>query len=482
MDREYGLPTGARGGPNLQDEGRKILAALYGGLRALKFYPIENEAVQKALRDLHVAVTALLAREGVVQLRAVGDFFFLNETRLRLDLRNFSTFGSFARSLKDHAIGEVVVDRGLQIQEWAPFLSLLLRPPVPDDPFEGFIRRLAAAPVSKISVGPERESQPLDLEGEALEGAKRTYAHSVQMARDVLSDVRMGKAVNVRKIKRTVQGIVDQVLSNEPSIMAMTTLREFDEYTFTHSVNVCIFSVVVGQRIGLDRTDLYELGMAALFHDVGKMRLDQEVLHKDGTLTDEEWEVIRQHPTEGLLVLFQLHGFLDVPYRQMLVAYEHHMKTDLTGYPSTTRPRQISLFAKIVAVADAFDAGTSVRSYQYKPWSPDEVLREMRDNPARGFEPVLVKALMTATGVYPIGTLVILDTFELAVVARPNPDPKRLHQPEVRILSDGMGVPLAEPLLARLDERNPATGEFLRSIIKTTDPARYNVRVADYVT
>jgi len=482
IDREHGRPAGVRSQLDLQDEGRKILAAMYGALRSLKFYPLENEAVQQALQQLHIRVTSFIAREGALSIRVVGDFFFLNDARLRLDLRNFSAFGSFAGSLRDHKVGEVIVERGIQIQEWAPFLSLLLRAPLEEDPYEGFLERLSGTPVQRIEVRPEREAQKMDLEGEAMEGARRTYAYSVQTARDVLSDFRMGKAVNVRKVKRTVQGIVDQVLANEPSIMAMTTLREFDEYTFTHSVNVCIFSVVIGQRIGLEKSHLYELGLGALFHDVGKMQLDSDTLNKAGNLDEKEWAELREHPTLGLLALFQLHGFLDVPYRQMLIAYEHHMKVDLSGYPSNKRSRKLGLFSRIITVADAFDAGSSVRSYQYRPLPADEVLKEMRDNSDRGYDQVLVKALITATGVYPIGTIVILDTFELAVVTRANPDNKRLHQPEVKILADAMSTPLAEPLTVRLDELNPITGAPIRTIIKTTDPVRYGIRVADYVT
>jgi len=122
-----------------------------------------------------------------------------------------------------------------------------------------------------------------------------------------------------------VQGIVDQVLSNESSMITMTTLRDFDEYTFTHCVNVCIFSVVMGQRLGLDKHLLYELGLGALFHDIGKQRVSLDIINKPAGLTDEEWVELKEHTTEGLLQLFRLHGFADVPYRQMLIAYEHHM-------------------------------------------------------------------------------------------------------------------------------------------------------------
>jgi HD-GYP domain-containing protein (c-di-GMP phosphodiesterase class II) len=469
-------------GPALQDLGRRLLTGFYGALRALKLYPVENAAVQQSLNELHELMTSLLRVEGSVELRVVGDFFFLNETRLRLDFSNFSTFGSFAQALSEHGIGAVDVVHGLAREEWAPFLSLLLRKGGGEDPYEAFIQRMQGTPVRHISVRPEKDVHQPELEQEeAMAAAKRTYAQSVKVAKDVLGDMRMGRAVNARKVKRAVQNIVDQVLSNEPSILTMTTLKDFDEYTFTHSVNVCIFSVVIGQRLGLEKLELYDLGLGALLHDIGKMRVPNEIINKPGGLTDEEWVVLKEHPTEGLLILFQMQGFNDVPYRQMLMAYEHHMKMDVTGYPSNRRARQPTLFSRICAVADGFDAGTSIRSYQYTPWPPDEVLKEMRDNPRRGFDPLLVKALITATGVFPIGTLVILDTHELAVVCGVHREVERLHLPLVKVISDAMGAPLPTPRAIDLSE-NDASGQPVRQILKTTDPQKYGIRVSDYLT
>ena len=467
---------------NYQEEGRKVLTAFYSALNALRLYPLENATVQQALDELHALVRRIVDVDGGAELRVVGDFFFLNETRLRLDLSNFSTFGSFARALQDHGIGAVEVLPGIERSEWAPFVSMLLRKPQGGDVYAAFLDRFAAAPVEHLDLKPEKDVQEPERNEEALTAAKRTYAQSVQVAKDALGDVRLGKAVNVRKVKRAVQGIVDQVLSNESSMVTMTTLRDFDEYTFTHCVNVCIFSVIIGQRLGLDKIQLYELGLGALFHDIGKQRVDVDIINKPGGLTDEEWVQLKEHTTEGLLLLFTMHGFADVPYRQMLMAYEHHMKTDLTGYPANKRTREPTLFSRIVAVADAFDAGTSVRSYQYQPWPPDAVLKEMRDNPKRGFDPLLVKALITATGVYPVGTLAILDTHELAVVSEVNKNPDLLHRPKVRVISDPMGVPLATPVTLDLSQDDPATGRAVRAIIKTTDPQKYGIRVSDYLT
>ena len=459
----------------VQELGSKLLAALYVALRSLKLYPLENARVQQAIDDLDTQMAEFLRHEGGFELQLVGDFFFMNETRLRLELSNFSTFGSFSSALAGHGIRELSVDAKVTREEWAPFISLLLKDPNEEDPFQGFVERLSATPVQHILVRPETEAaEPEMIEQDAMEAAKGTYAKSVSVAKDVMGDMRLGKAVNVRKIKRAVQGIVDEVLDNESSMVTMTTLRGFDEYTFTHSVNVCIFSVVIGQRLGLTKLQLYELGLGALFHDIGKMNVDADIINKAGGLTDDEWGALKQHPTEGLLLLFDMHGFADVPFRQMLMAYEHHMKIDLTGYPENTRPRKPGLFSRIVAVADGFDAGTSVRSYQYDPWPPDEVLKEMRDNPRRGFDQLIVKTFINSTGVYPVGTLVILDTMELAVVSKTNADVAHLHQPMVKIISSELGVPLTSPVPVDLVVDG-------RVIIKTTNPQKYGIRVSDYL-
>jgi HD-GYP domain-containing protein (c-di-GMP phosphodiesterase class II) len=474
-------PPRARNSAVLQEQGRQVLSRFYTVVRSLRLYPLENTTVQQALDELHELITRLLMVEGSIELRIVGDFFFYNETRLRLDLSNYSTFGSFARTLTDQGLGAVEVLQGIDRAEWAPFLALLLREPGEGDPYTTFMDRMAGAPILHIQVLPTHEVKAPELEEETLYAAKRTYAQSVQVAKEALTDVRIGKAVNIRKVKRAIQGIVDQVLADEPSMITMTTLRDYDEYTFTHCVNVCIFSVLIGERLGLTKLQLYDLALGALFHDLGKSRIDVDIINKPGALDEDEWFELQQHPTEGMLALFHFHGFPDMPYRQMLMAYEHHMRVDLAGYPKNRRERRPTLFSRIVAVADAFDAGTSIRSYQYEPNPPDKVLAEMRDNPKRGQDSLLVKALINATGVYPIGTLVILDSMEMAVVSGVNKDPDRLHQPTVKVISDPMGVPLAELVTLNLAEVDPGTGMPKRTIIKTTDPEKYGVKVADYL-
>jgi HD-GYP domain-containing protein (c-di-GMP phosphodiesterase class II) len=464
---------------DLQRRGRDLVFALAGALRALQLYPLENQAVVDALAGLEAAAAAVMGHDDEIVIRYVGDFFFVNDVRLRQDLASYATYGQVGRALHRHRIGQLEVFHGVERGEWTALLTLINAEPDEESPFQAFFDRLGRTAVLHLAIGPDREGEPDPTGDRARQMAKRTYAQTVAVAREAMSGLRMGRGVSLRPVKRAVQAIVDQVLTNEASIVGLTTLRDYDEYTFTHSVNVCIFSVALGKKLGFDKHQLYELGLGALLHDVGKVRMPLELINKAGPLSPQELPVLQEHPTEGLLSLFEMRGLSEMPLRAMLIAYEHHMKIDQTGYPRSIRVREPTLFGRIVAVADGFDAATTKRSYQAQPWPPDKVLREMRDNPSRGFDPLVVKAFISMTGIYPVGSVVILDTFELAVVVQANPDPQAMHQPIVRVVYDSLGVPVHPPRTIDLSETD-AAGKPLRSIIKTTDPERYGINVGDY--
>ena len=480
LDR--GTTSDVGGDPYIRRMGRSFIIALHGATRAIRLYPVENEAVKKSLDDLTAVTTEILAREGEFELRVTSEFIFINQTRLRLDLDNYASFTQILSLFRAAGVGVARVMPGVSPRDWLVFLSLLQAPSSADaeDRFVDVMERLVTGGVTLIEVGPPSGvDDDGDFRERAKEAAKRTYSQSVAATKDVINSVRMGRGVNLKKIKRVVQGIVDQILNEETSLLGLTTIRDYDEYTFTHSVNVCIFSVALGRRLGLGKRQLYDLGLAALFHDVGKSRVPVDVLNKVEQLSDNDWRYIAAHPWMGLLTLFQLRGQQELPYRAMTVAYEHHMKCDLTGYPKNVRPRALSIFSKIVAVADGFDAATSRRSYQTDPLSPAAVLAGMRDNPRRGFDSVVVKAFINLLGIYPVGTLVVLDTFELAIVHSANPNPEAVSRPIVRIVSDERGnvaYPGRNVDLAELDQ----DGAFVRTIIKTENPDRYGINVGDY--
>ncbi|HKO16083.1 MAG TPA: HD domain-containing phosphohydrolase [Gemmatimonadaceae bacterium] len=461
--------------------GRSLIFGYYAALRAVKLYPVENATVQKALADLATLCHEIVGSEGELEIRVSGEFIFVNATRLRLDLDNYASFSHLLALYRAAGIGSQQIVDSVTARDWLVFLSALQAPQTGEAPsvrFEQLLGKLSAAGIEAFALGPPTEQDDDDKE-KAKERAKKTYAQSVAVTKDLLTAVRYGKSPSIKKIKRVVQGIVDQILNEETSLIGLTAIRDYDEYTFTHSVNVCIFAVSIGKRLGLSKLQLYDLGMAALFHDIGKSRVPAEVLNKSGGLTDDEWRQIAAHPWMGVLCLFQLRGTQELHYRAMIVAHEHHMKIDLTGYPRVVRPRQMSMFSKIVAIADGFDAATSRRAYQTVPLNPADVMREMRDNARRGMDPVLVKAFVNLTGIYPVGTLVVLDTFELGIVHAVNPLQEMLSRPIVRIVSDDRGNVLFPGHLVDLADRG-ADGSFRRTIIKTEDPERYGIRVGDY--
>jgi HD-GYP domain-containing protein (c-di-GMP phosphodiesterase class II) len=479
------LPAFSSGGSSapegqLRQAGRSLLLALYAALRSLKLYPIENATVQKSLDDLDAASKALIALEVDVEVKIAGDFLFVNGTRLRVELDNYAAFSHILALCRAFEIGTLHIRSGLERREWQIFLSLLLSlsEKVMDERLEVLHERLAEAKVIHLEV--ERAQPEGDTSSqEARHAAKRVYSEGVAVTRDVIAGVRLGRGTRLKRVKRAVQQVVDQVLNNEVSMVGMTTVRDYDEYTFTHSVNVCIFSVALGKKLGFSKVQLYDLGMTALLHDVGKARVPPEILNKAGGLEEREWKLIQQHPWQGALTLFGMRSYDEIPYHAILVAHEHHMKIDLTGYPKTIRPRKLGIFSRIVSVADAFDAATTRRVYQSVPIEPDQVLREMWESPKRGHDRVVVKALINLLGIYPVGTCVILDTFEVAVVTGPSSD-AQLNRPQVRIAVDLDGgivpVPGTPVSLSEKDE----TGAYKRSIVKVTNPSRFGLTVGDY--
>ncbi len=471
----------------LRQSGRSLLVSIHGAQRALKLYPLENAAVQRALDELVGTAVALCSLEGVVEIKLSGDFIFINQTRLRLGLDNFAAFSGFVSLMKNSGVGLLRIEDGITRREFQAFLSMIGTLPTdlsPEERLDLLQQLMQQAEIVRLAVGPTAEwganAESAGDRDEGLERAKRTYAHGVAVARDVVSGVRMGRMPSTRRLKRAIQGIVDQVMENELSITGLTTLREYDEYTFTHSVNVCIFAVALGKRLGFERLQLYDLGLAALLHDIGKARLDQDLLNKSTALDDAEWRAMQAHPWLGTLTLFKMREGEELPYRAILAAHEHHMKVDLSGYPRPVRPRRVGLFTRLVSVADGYDAATTRRVYQNVPWEADAVLKEMWFNPGRGYDPTLVKALINLLGIYPVGTCVILDTFEVAIVSGPSPDPEQLHRPLVRLAVDRDGSRIPPPGQL-VDLSIPAAdGTFARTIVKVTSPDRHGLVVGDF--
>lgn len=466
-----------------QRQARAFVVAMNSAIRAVRLYPVENTAVQRAIAELGHAADRVRDAVGQCDLRRVGDYLFVNDTRLRLTFDNYAAVASLLGLFREAGIGGVGLHDRPQPRAWVVLLSHLQAPPLEypeDERLAQLVSRLETAQVHDFELFPVTEAQgDVEVDLDAKERARQTYVRSLDLTREVITSARLGRSPGLKRVKRAVQGIVDAILNDSASMIGLTTLRDFDEYTFVHSVNVCILAVALGRRLGLSKIQLLDLGLAALLHDIGKSRVPLELLNKRGQLDQHEHVILHRHTWQGVLALFALPSGGMRPWRSMTAAYEHHMRIDLSGYPKVGRARKLSLFSKIIAVADGFDAATTTRVYQKAPWTPADVLRGMRDNRRLGLDPVVVKAFINLTGIYPAGTVVVLDTFELAIVLAANPDPTALSRPLVRLLMDDRGNLLEDPTPVDLTART-ATGQFARTIIRTEDPQRYGVNIGDY--
>ena len=470
-------------GSQEQRTARAFVVALHGAVRAVRLYPIENSAVQKTIAELVNAAERVELTDGQCRLRRVGDYLFVNEMRLRLTLDNYAAVAYVLGLLREAGLGGFDVRAPTTPRVWVVLLAFLQSPPLeyPEaERLEQLAARVAQSGVACFEFYPPvDESEQQETEFDAKERARQTYVRSLDVTREVITSARLGRSVGLKRVKRAVQGIVDAILTDAASLIGLTTLREFDEYTFVHSVNVSILSVALGRRLGLTKLQLLDLGLAALLHDMGKSRIPLDLLNKRGSLDDGERAILQTHTWQGVLSMFAMPTGSARPWRAMTTAYEHHMRIDLSGYPIALRSRRLTLYSKIISVADGFDAATTTRVYQDAPWTPADVLRGMRDNTRLGLDPVVVKAFINLTGIYPVGTLVVLDSLALAMVVAANPDPTALSRPLVRMITDAQGNRLHDLQVYDLTSCD-ASGQFEYTIIRTEDPQRYGINIGDY--
>jgi putative nucleotidyltransferase with HDIG domain len=280
---------------------------------------------------------------------------------------------------------------------------------LPEEPLAKLESRGAIeVPTSKIR--PPAHCDPTPL-AEELEHAARICSQAKTAVQSMLNEVRMGKAVSIESVNTLVEDISSSVIRNSGALISLARLKTADDYTYLHSVAVCALMVALARQLGLTEQQVRQAGVAGLLHDIGKALVPTEILNKPGKLTDEEFEIVKTHSVKGHEVLSQWHGLEPAA---LDVCLHHHEKIDGSGYPNGLTHDQISLFARMGAVCDVYDAITSNRPYK-AGWEPAESLRRMAEW-NQHFDQRIFHAFVKSLGIYPIGTLVKLRSGLLAVV------------------------------------------------------------------
>jgi putative nucleotidyltransferase with HDIG domain len=269
-------------------------------------------------------------------------------------------------------------------------------------------------------------------------------------------------------------------VQDESTLLGLANIKNYDEAIFNHSVNVSIYAIAIGQRIGVPKRYLSHLGMAALFHDIGKTKIPKEILNKTGKLLPEELAMMRLHPIFGVETVMAIKEWGELSSRMIDAAFEHHLKYDLTGYPKPTQKRRLTLFGRIIAVADFYDTLVRPRGGNRFPYVSEKILGIMLERSGKDFDPALVKVFINMIGVFPLGTLVLLNTNEIGIVIQIQEDTELLDRPKVILLyySDGE---YHKGEMVDLREVDEPTGEFKRNIVRTLDPNQYHINVSEFI-
>ncbi len=339
----------------------------------------------------------------------------------------------------------------------------------------------AAPPTTEPEPEPTCQEQP-DVDVRAkhtalrkeMGQARKVYAEAMQNVRTFLDAAREGHMVDLHVSEGFIETIIDSIMRSDDALVSITKLKAFDEYTYTHSLNVSVLSVAFGKALGLKGGMLNRLGMAGMFHDLGKQRIPSKVLNKPGKLTDEEFAVIKSHPERGLALCLAAQ-FKDQAILRGIM--EHHEKYNGNGYPKRLSGDSIHHFARIIAIADVYDALTSERVYK-KGMLPNKALSIMYNMRGEDFFPGLVERFIKQVGIYPVGSLVRLSDHSHGVVVTANPAAPLT--PLITVAFDARMRPRAQELLD-LQHEKAQHGPQARTIIECLDPKEYKLDVSALV-
>lgn len=425
---------------------RQIPANLAAVLQALRLYPGDHPLVQRLLDKLKDSMQPLLQNRGKLQLGFADDSLMIEDLPC-IDVN--PAINELGQRIKQCELKGLRFLRGVQTSQLLQLATWLSQGQ------QDIAQKLKDHDIAEIEVIPKQDNP------------RTIYQQALTVVETIFEDVRLGHRPPTHLALNSVQKMIKSTFNNPYALLAMTLLKDYDNYTFTHSVNVSVISLTIGRASNLSEEQLMILGTGGMLHDLGKMAIDRAIVAKPGQLSDEEWLKMMEHPVHGVEILSQMH---EISQEVLNIIQHHHLRYDRTGYPANSRGNKLSPLVDIVAVADTFDAMTTVRCYQ-RPYTPKKALDKLKTLAGNHLHPDYVANFITFLGPYPVGSLVRLSDSSIGLVVDQNQQGE--GSLKLKQLFDSQGGKIHPPHELNLSNLEQVRGEV--------DPQLKGIAIEDYL-
>lgn len=467
----------------------EFLHNFYSLSQTARIHSETHTMVVKGIEKFSESVNSCMDNESLT-FKIANDQLYVDDEKLSYNKTTKNLFDNIIRYFDTRGLEGVRLLETVKhasAREILTFMRLLDNSGQQPEPLTWLTDGLSAENIEWVELIKKSERPQGDQESsykdkaERRERARKDYTYAKASIEEVAQKIVEKKSeIGIRKTVRVVQDMVTNLIEDDEVYSAISTLRVFDDYTYTHSVNVAMLSMCIGRRINLSRRTLVSLGICALFHDIGKLEIPSEILYKKDKLDDSELKLIEEHSLNSARLLLRLKASADGKARILVPMFEHHLKYDLSGYPHADWKKPLTLFGKIISIADKYDTLTSSRAYRKSLLSPDRALGYMYDRAGKDFDPILIKVFINIMGVYPVGTLLRLDTGELALVVS-SPSRDFAKRPLVCVLEKENGGSYKKKEIINMDERDPKTGKYVRGITETFHPSTLGIQPVQHI-
>ena len=415
----------------------RLVTLFSAATKGMAFYPASHPAIRQPLMELYNMLTTGLTNGNHISWGLIDGIMFYDD---HLFISPSTAVADLTNRMLEKDIGRIIVSSATNFNELESFVKLFSTKGIS---FYDLSRQLMAEGITSFtlvrqgdeSFKQEDEQLPEGTTGDHVE----TYNKALSTIRTLCNDIERGRVPNSAPMIQVVEQMVEVTMQEPCALLGLTMIKDYDNYTFNHCVNVGVLSMALGATIGLDAGTVRDLGIAGQLHDIGKTLISKEILNKPGKLSSSEFDEMKRHPELGSKIIQEMKGL--APHIASIVL-GHHLHHNRSGYPVWARNLPFNQLVDIIAIADTYDAITTLRVYQM-PVNPRTALNEMQKLTNTILNGALVERFVEMMGNYPVGTLVRLDTNEIAIVSRPNPLDE--NAPLVRILIDGDGTRLPVP-------------------------------------